>query len=872
VQRNAAPALDNAATIADPIVRTQKTNKILKAVDKVIDQQLTPDMLDKGGVKLFGKSIIPGSAFSKLGDGAVKAMAAAPGGELAIKSAVRFYDWSAPKVASLFSPFSKLHGLPDNMKQAAVKIHRDAQATHQAIATSLSKEWAPLKVEFDRALKSDPDLGKKFYDIREGTGSHVLTPDQQSLYDRTAALYDRTEQALVQVGALDLEDLLRGVGYFKHVYKNGKDVPAIAEAAARRSGSGASLPRFTKERPFKTYKDAVETSTEINRADPRYPVLEPSYDVMNGLAIHIDEVASAVSKKQWVDDAVGIFGELVPEFDIVKHFDLAPVATTLSAREGAALAKFFSRDIEAVLQSRGKLTPYLNRNGSRLVNALGPDGKREFFRELFSRVNSPSQFAEVAKTFRSRYGQFFPTPIPQGPPLEGFVRRTGGLWGDKVVDIPKHIADDIENFSSVMFRTQDLMPGVKQMVEGYDWLNKWFKIGAYPFWPSSMVRDSYNNLMMSFLDIGVGSVKNPMNALRVIRGKGKIVIGGVEYDAKLLKQQFADLGILDPGGRTFTQIDETEKIYRLPTGLEKALGARAHIDNFSRAQLALNHMGRGMDIRNAADRVKETLFAYNELSPVERSVFRRAIPFYTFPRKAIAFHAKMLKEKPGIVGAEVKPFRGRESENEQMTSWEGDAFKVRLDRDGKTVTVLTGIDLPIKTLDTLWKGSFTKTGRQQIGMVSPFMKAVPELLLNRSSFTNRDLDRQSFYLAGKFLDGIDAPELKNWVGYKKETDAAGRPKYTFDGHKVYVGFQMWALSRVLSTSERQFREYLQDGDYAAALLDLVTGVRLKELNLDEQKKMMLEERYRQLNDAAVRRGTRQRIGITTKPKGEVEYQ
>ena len=58
----------------------------------------------------------------------------------------------------------------------------------------------------------------------------------------------------------------------------------------------------------------------------------------------------------------------------------------------------------------------------------------------------------------------------------------------------------------------------------------------------------------------------------------------------------------------------------------------------------------------------------------------------------------------------------------------------------------------------------------------------------------------------------------------------------------------------MSTSDRQFREYLDDPSMAARFLDVLTGLRVKEINLDEQGERKLRYRIKQLEESLVRRG------------------
>jgi len=500
-----------------------------------------------------------------------------------------------------------------------------------------------------------------------------------------------------------------------------------------------------------------------------------------------------------------------------------------------------------------------------LARTLSPDGKRELFRQLLIRTKSESQLASLQRTF-AKHPEAFPDyrairpgdaePFMREHYGEGakYVTRVGKFWGEKPVLIPQAIAEDIESFSSKLINTKD-HKAFGKLLRGFDKANNWFKVGVYTLWPASATRDAYSNIALSMLDIGVGALDPKMHAASVAIMGGRLngvlkAKNGVEYGYKELRKMSRDMGVWVPG-EVF--IEATGGGAGIGRTMKKAARIRATIENEARVQLWLNNVRRGMNPRDAADRVAEFLFNYGEVSQVEREVFRRLIPFYTFTRKNVELQAKMLVRKPGLVLNQVKPFRGYESENEQMVSWEAEGLKIRLDRDGKTVHMLNGIDLPLRNLDTLWAGGVGETGRRIMGMVTPLIKTPIEMITGRDFFTGGDMKRARGDTLGRAIKHAPKP-VQNWLGYKEEFDQAGRPSYTFDGTRYALLVKSWAFSRVFSTSDRQFREYAGDANISGALLDFMTGIRDKDINLDESKKRLLKRRIRQLEQSLVRRG------------------
>jgi hypothetical protein len=140
-----------------------------------------------------------------------------------------------------------------------------------------------------------------------------------------------------------------------------------------------------------------------------------------------------------------------------------------------------------------------------------------------------------------------------------------------------------------------------------------------------------------------------------------------------------------------------------------------------------------------------------------------------------------------------------------------------------------------------------------------------EISQHRLLFSGRELDRTQSGAVGRIIEHTPKA-VQDWLGYKKEMDAAGKARYSFDGERFYMVFQMWALSRLVSLSDRQFRTFAEQPDVAPILIDVLTGLRLKEINLDEEQKKALKERVDLLNRLALRKGLVYPTTIYAKPK------
>jgi len=311
----------------------------------------------------------------------------------------------------------------------------------------------------------------------------------------------------------------------------------------------------------------------------------------------------------------------------------------------------------------------------------------------------------------------------------------------------------------------------------------------------------------------------------------------------------------------------------LKKAARKVLEGRQAVDNEARFALTVQNLMDGLSIEDAAQEVGTYLFHYNETPTFFREYVRRLIPFATFTHKNIKLNAQLLRKHPGMVINRIKPFRGTDEDNSQMVKWEAEGLKLRLERDGKTARVITGIDLPLRNLDFLWRGNTTDTMSAAIGMLTPAIKAPLEWVTEKDFFTGRGLTRKDNAMIGMGIEYVNPPQgVKDWLGYKKEVDDAGRPRYSFDGKRLHLLTNSWIFSRIISTSDRQFREYMKNGDmnFMRAALDVTTGLRMKDLNLDEQKARMYGLRIREIQDALARRGVLPQFTTTGKTPQELE--
>ena len=577
---------------------------------------------------------------------------------------------------------------------------------------------------------------------------------------------------------------------------------------------------------------------------------------------------------------------------------------------------------------RGGIHPQLIENADNLMQQLGTQGRQEFFRQAFLRARTSREFAEFTHAMLSlrngEYRDFLPSL--RGAIKDGEVESTlsrwygeqavfvtvrGGRWAEKGVSLPKYVLKDFEEADRRLLDSKR-MPELRKILDGFDWLTSAFRMGAYTIWPASAVRDKYSNAYLGFLEIGLRNFdpirfSHSMGVVAALRKQrragvpGKIgrlfdkAAGGdvraATWTTKTgetytygeiadlveefgVAQSFVDLLELTGAARSIERATtQTTKLGRAKRGLKKrALDAtrlRADVvDNHSRVSLFMANLDRGLSPADAADRTNQFLLDYlNGLSTVERSLARRLIPFYTFTRLNMNVMADTLRRNPGRILNPVRPFTGRESENQWMAKWEREGMKIRLDGDGQTVTMLNGIDFPVRNLNMLWRGSLRETALAHAASLHPFLKTTIEVMAQRDMFTDRPLSRTTRAGVGILAETLPKP-MRDYLGYKKEFDKAGRPVYSFHAVRLKVLLDSWVFSRASSQLDRSFRQYVDKGGVRASALasDMLLGIKPTETNLDEQTRRTLQLRIRQVQSRLVDAGILREFSKVYEPK------
>ncbi len=263
------------------------------------------------------------------------------------------------------------------------------------------------------------------------------------------------------------------------------------------------------------------------------------------------------------------------------------------------------------------------------------------------------------------------------------------------------------------------------------------------------------------------------NGEKYIPGKYGKLIDQAEGVGAIRSGQYArELGDLMKSGKGTTDLDASEGLIkqagRKRTGSLRRVGrARDNMEDVFRLASFKGGLDRGLDAERALERSSKNHFDYGDLTPVERGVLRRVMPFYTFSSRNIPLQVRSLVQNPGkyaqyqkIREEMGKAFGFEEGweknlpESEQRAAplpvkWKGKQFTISLGSSGLPLTDLNEMPVstnPGKALDE-WLNRASS-------MVTPMIKSPVELWGNFSFFFRDQLERDTGPL-------VPAP---SWVG------------------------------------------------------------------------------------------------------------
>ena len=430
---------------------------------------------------------------------------------------------------------------------------------------------------------------------------------------------------------------------------------------------------------------------------------------------------------------------------------------------------------------------------------------------------------------------------------EPYKRITSGSY--KGWYAPPSVANEVEKLAEGVINKKE----VKGILAAFDFIQDWFKTSATVMFPAFHFRNTYSNVAQNFAALGLRAF-NPATMFRTAA-----IMGGAEgtfstplrkYTYEEIRTLFERYGLETRGQQLAERVAKTNIILdNVLTGAARGFGSR--IENSAKLMSFVAHLEEGLTPTQAALRVQKFLFDYDALSPWERDVFRRLIPFYTWTSKNLRLYADVIKHNPGRVAAMLKlADEDKGPERDMLPEYLRGDFKLKLRNEGKLIYV-TGLDLPAsQAVETAFGSSGRNAFNQWLSMLTPALKMWIELGMGRETFTGRSLEERQ--QLGDFLGGVmeKLPQpIQNWLELRKQVDERGEPWYNMNGTKAYLLFKSYVLSRIFSSVRG-----LEDDNFKQWVIDNLTGMELREFDLSDAQEKILRNRLKQWERELTKRG------------------
>jgi len=439
---------------------------------------------------------------------------------------------------------------------------------------------------------------------------------------------------------------------------------------------------------------------------------------------------------------------LKPETDIAK---LVGSRQVVSAR-AVETQKFVNETLE-------KYGTKINaKNIDKIDPSMGvylPKGSLAFF----PAGTVPDEFLELVKGM----GKEEMIEVPAG------AIRSGMLVSKNVpvYALPKQIAGELNNFKALQSDE-----GSKGILGAYDNVLNLWKGFATAVNPGFHIRNAQSNVFQTALNSGK-ELLNPANHIRAlgvnatnlpligkkIAGK-EIDVGGRKMTLAETKELMKKEGVIDSGWFGKDTPDYIEK--KLDAGIKGNLSPQllnplsqnnalikagrtvgTGVENQARAFNFLSELKKTGDVKQAAKTVDKTLFDYGDVTPFEKNVLKRTVPFYTWLRKNVPLQTENLIRTPGKYASTKKALDGVRDLSDPINETNLPEYmdnpnwvKTPLEQGGNPM--YWNSNLPIGDLEKLNPAQIGKTA---LSSLSPLLKAPLELGFNQNTFFGDKIEK-----------------------------------------------------------------------------------------------------------------------------------
>lgn len=502
--------------------------------------------------------------------------------------------------------------------------------------------------------------------------------------------------------------------------------------------------------------------------------------------------------------------------------------------------------------------------------------------------------AVASKEFLTEVAQKFGVAAEKAPTgyVEAGAKELAGL------KFHPAISEQIDKFGKAFTGDE----ATNQLLRAFDKAQNLWKASVTSIFPAFHGRNAISNVFLNFLDIGSASLSVPKHILsgmllndnRVATNLEKEILKGGEI-AKGAKTQLDTLlnkpVLTDDFGKkwTFKEIrkeikdrrvafgDEFTGFLDIRDGIKDKLGTAVTggskvkqvlkkvnplsqnniafetgrkvgnvIEQQARVLNFMTNLERTGDVVTAAERTKQFLFDYTNLSDFEKNVMKRLIPFYTFTRKNLELQVTQLAKQPGKLATQAKLFSGvsdllsggqlSDEERKSLPQFLQEGLGIVSKRDGKNVTVINSLGLPIEQVFSNLKPNAV------LGSLTPIAAVPLQIAIGKHFFFDKDLKDVNDATAFK-----NAPQfLKDYIGVVERKNKDGSIRYiATNPTRLFIINNIPPSSRVVSVIGQL---EAQNVSGKLKILRQLTGIKPYGEDLDLQAEIKEKAKIRALQD------------------------
>jgi hypothetical protein len=369
-----------------------------------------------------------------------------------------------------------------------------------------------------------------------------------------------------------------------------------------------------------------------------------------------------------------------------------------------------------------------------------------------TRAIKAQEFRKFGDEFIAEYGLHATdiTKMTGGSVPEGYVAYKVGLdqEGNKIFQQARDVVGATMDDTEIIFLPEEMVNlyneylGLmfnKQKKNGllqiYDSMSRLYKKAAYLWNPGHIFRDFQGNVFNNYL-MGVTDPMEYAEGLRVLRGaEGFLDTPNGQIPYKDIYEKAQQMGIID----SIMEHELPTLTGKTESGYSRAMRKATYAtDGWTRMTGFIHNLKQGQSFEQAAATTKKFLFDYFDLTPFERKVMKRIIPFYTWTRKNIPLQLEVLVKNPRVfarINDIQNAIAGENIDWKEKPEYIQDMVAIQ----PKGSDMYVDMDLPYQDLTRLPINSNTLA--DLLSSINPIIRVPIESITNQKWWTGQELEK-----------------------------------------------------------------------------------------------------------------------------------